>query len=111
MAAKLTVHSVLGEGVKLIFDVPEQIQDCFDFKPNEVLDTNQLELMMAIAAGSRDVTPSAYPVFSTEAERSRPLGFARGDSMGGRNDAKKWQQAKQTTDQIIHQMKKAANDC
>ena len=82
MAAKLTVHSVLGEGVKLIFDVPEAIQDCFDFQPNEVLDTHQLELMMAMARGSRNPR--------IEAAQAR---------------------AKQTTNQIIEQLKKAANDC
>ena len=46
---KLEVHAVLGEGNKLIFDIPQSMQEAIDVKAGDVLDLEQISLWHDIA--------------------------------------------------------------
>ena len=46
---KLEVHAVLGEGNKLIFDIPQSMREAIDVKAGDVLDLEQIALWHDIA--------------------------------------------------------------
>jgi hypothetical protein len=46
---KLGVYAVLDEGAKLVFDVPELMQNAINVKPGDVIDLEQLILWHEIA--------------------------------------------------------------
>ena len=50
---KLSVYAVLGEGNKLIFDVPEGMQEAIDVKAGDVIDIEQLVLWHDISKAYR----------------------------------------------------------
>ena len=46
---KLGVYAVLDEGAKLVFDVPELMQNAINVKPGDIIDLEQLVLWHEIA--------------------------------------------------------------
>jgi len=51
---KLSVYAVLGEGNKLMFDIPQSMQESVDVKPGDIIDLDQLALWGEIDRAYQD---------------------------------------------------------